>query len=63
MDKINSRHLDLGYMQQARRCTCEVALRRVRAITVAVEKQLSVALRVKRAMSMRHIVICSLPRC
>jgi hypothetical protein len=56
-----------AYMQQDRQCEYNITMRRVRATTVAVEKQIRIthyecvflALGIKNAMS--HI-ICGLPR-
>jgi len=58
-------------LQEDRRCTCNVTLKRVRATVVVVEKQQMltytewgfVALVIQHAMFMRHIVICSPSGC
>jgi len=52
--------------QQDRRCTYNVTLKRVRAITVAVDTQsysgcVFVALGIQREMRPHHIVVCGLP--
>jgi hypothetical protein len=51
------------------RCTCNVTLRHFHATIVAVEKQyhifcvrVFVVLVTQRAMRLRHIVVCGLPR-
>ena len=49
-------------MQQDRQCTYDVTMRRVPATTVAVtfSECVSVALGIRHAMHIRHIVICGL---